>query len=71
MATEIEIVDAVPAEVIEQMAEAIRIAYSNVRDPEAMKKAAARMDRRAENKARLYGIHEAAVDIVREMRAGR
>ena len=69
MATEIE--DTIPAEIIDKMAEAIRIAYSNVRDPEVMKKAAERMDRRAEKNARLYGIHEAAVDIVREMRDSR
>jgi hypothetical protein len=66
-----EIIDAIPAELIKQMAEAIQIAYSNVRDPEAMKKAAERMDRRAEKNARIYGLHEAAVDIVREMRDSR
>ena len=66
-----EIIGTVPAEVIEQMAEAVRIAYSNVRDPEVMKKAAERMDRRAEKNARMYGIHDAAVDIVREMRDSR
>jgi hypothetical protein len=53
------------------MEEAVRIAYTNVRNPEAMKKAAERMDERAEKNARLYGTHEAAVDIVREMRDSR
>jgi hypothetical protein len=66
-----EIVDSIPAEVVEQISEAIRIAYSNVRDPEAMKKAAEWMDHRAEKNARIYGIHNAAVDIVREMRDSR
>jgi hypothetical protein len=58
-------------EVLKEMQEAVRTAYSKVRDPEVMKKAAERMDRRAEKNAQLYGIHDGSVDIVREMRDSR
>lgn len=59
-------------EVLARMEEAVRNAYSsNVRDPVAMKEACDRMDRMAEKNARLYGVHNDGVDIIREMRESR
>lgn len=46
-------------------------AANGLRDPKAMKKAAERMDRRAEKNAALYGVQNAGVDIIREMRDSR
>jgi hypothetical protein len=53
------------------MEDAVRIAYSNVRDPTVIKTAAERMDRRAEKNRQLFGVQGIGVDIIREMRDSR
>jgi hypothetical protein len=67
----IEVSPPIAPEVLKDLHEAMRVAYSNVRDPEVMRKAAERMDRRAEKNAQLYGTHDMGANIVREMRDGR
>ena len=61
----------IPAEVLTDMEQAVKIAYSNVRDPERMKQAAERMDRLREKNAKLYPGPDIGVEIIREMRDGR
>jgi hypothetical protein len=61
----------VPPEVMAELRAAAEAAAKGMRDPEGMKKAAERMDRRAEENAKLYGVHDVGVDIIREMRESR
>jgi hypothetical protein len=42
-----------------------------IRDPEAAKKAAERMDRMREENRRTFGVQNIGVDIIREMRDAR
>ncbi|MBI2808597.1 MAG: hypothetical protein HYX68_26715 [Planctomycetes bacterium] len=59
---------AIPPEVMAELHLAAGAAVKGIRDREGMKKAAERMDHRAEKNASLYGVHDVGVDIIREMR---
>jgi hypothetical protein len=61
----------IPPEVLKEMEDAVRIAYSNVRDPTVMKTAGERMDRRAEKNRQLFGVQDIGVNIIGEMRDSR
>jgi hypothetical protein len=61
----------IPPEVMAELRAAATAAANGIRDPERMKEAAERMDRRAEANAKLYGVHDIGVDIIREMRESR
>lgn len=51
-----------------ELDEAIRRAMSGQRDPEIMRKAFARMDRRREENAKRFGVQNIAVQLIREGR---
>jgi hypothetical protein len=57
-----------PPELLAEMEEAARIALSNVRDPEVMRQASARMDRMREENRKRFGIQDVAVDLIRQVR---
>jgi hypothetical protein len=61
----------IPAEVMAELRAAAEYAAKGVRDRETMRKAAERMDRRAEENAKLYGVQNIGVEIIREMRDSR
>jgi hypothetical protein len=61
----------IPAEVMAELQAAAEQAASDVRDPEAMRKACERMDRMREKNRALYGEQDIGVDIIREMRDSR
>lgn len=61
----------IPAEVMAELRAAAEYAAKRVRDPEVMRKACERMDRRAEENAKRYGVQNVGVDIIREMRDSR
>ncbi len=67
MATEYE-TTAIPAELLAEMEQAVRIALSNVRDPEIMRQAAERMEHMREELRRKGGEMNIAVGLVREVR---
>jgi hypothetical protein len=50
------------------MEEAARIAMSNVRDPEEMKKACERMDKMREDIKKKHGVLDIGVPAIRELR---
>jgi predicted DNA-binding antitoxin AbrB/MazE fold protein len=58
----------IPDELWEEIERATEIALSNVRDPEVMRKAAERMDRRAEQIYKREGLLDIAVPYLRESR---
>jgi hypothetical protein len=55
-------------ELLAEMQEAVRVAFSNVRDPEAMKRACERMDRISEEIRKEHGLLDIAVPSIRELR---
>ena len=61
----------IPPEVMAELKAAAEYAAKGVRDSEVMRKACARMDARAEKNAKLYGVQDVGVDIIREMRESR
>jgi hypothetical protein len=61
----------IPPEVMAELRAAATAAAKGARDRDRMKKAAERMDHRAEENAKLYGVHDVGVDIIREMRESR
>ena len=58
----------IPAALLADMEEAARLAMTNVRDPERMRKACERMDRMREEIYRRHGILDIAVPAIRELR---
>jgi hypothetical protein len=57
----------IPPDVLADLQEAADRAARGVRDPEAMRKAADRMDRIREENRRLFGEQPVGVEIIREM----
>ena len=57
-------------EVWGEVEQSIQTALSNVRDPEAMRTAAERMDHLSERIRRRHGVLDVVVPILREMRNG-
>ncbi len=55
-------------ELLAEMEEAAKIAMSNVRDPEVMKKACERMDKMREEIYQKHGILDIGVPAIRELR---
>ena len=58
----------IPADLLAELREAAENAVRGVRDPEAMRQAAARMDRMREELRQRQGELNVAVDLVRETR---
>lgn len=61
----------IPPEVMAELRAAAEYAAKKVRDPEVMRKACERMDRMAEKNAKIHGVQDVGVDIIREMRDSR
>ena len=61
----------IPAEVMAELKAAAKLADSDIRDPEEMRKACERMDRMREENRKLFGEQSIGVDLIREMRDGR
>jgi hypothetical protein len=59
---------AIPDELRTALREALEKLALGIRDPQAAKKACERMDRMREENRRLFGEHNNAVEIIREMR---
>ena len=59
---------AIPPEVKSALQEALANLAKGIRDPEAAKKAAARMDRMREETRKRVGVVNVAVDLIRELR---
>ena len=58
-------------ELMAELQEAAAKLAKGIRDPEAAKKAAERMDRMREENRKIFGVQNVGVDIIREMRDGR
>ncbi len=58
----------IPPEVMAELQEAARLALAGVRDPEAMRRACARMDRMREEVRRKHGLLDIGVPAIRELR---
>lgn len=58
----------IPPEVMAELEEAARLALAGVRDPEAMDRASARMDRMRDEVRRKHGILDIGVPAIRELR---
>ena len=63
-----ESINEYPPDVRAELEEAIRVAMSGVRDPEAMRLACERMDRMREEIRRKHGILDIGVPAIRELR---
>jgi hypothetical protein len=61
----------IPAELKADLRQALDSLAKGIRDPEAAKRAAQRMDRMREENRRLLGEQNSAVGIIREMRDSR
>ena len=59
---------AIPAKLKAELTQALELLAKGIRDPQAAKHAADRMDRMREENCRLFGEQESAVGIIREMR---
>jgi hypothetical protein len=57
-----------PPEIMAELEEAARQALSGIRDPEAMRRACERMDRRREEIRQKHGILDIGVPAIRELR---
>ena len=60
----------IPAALLAEMEEAARLAMTNVRDPEAMRRACEQMDRISEEIRRKHGVLDIGVPAIRELRDG-
>jgi hypothetical protein len=60
----------IPPDVLAAMEEAALAALSNVRDPEAMRKASERMDLMREEIRKEHGVLDIGVPAIRELRDG-
>lgn len=61
----------ISAELKAELRQALDLLAKGVRDPEAAHNAAERMDRMREENRQLFGEHNIAVEIVRQMRDSR
>ncbi|HYV37651.1 MAG TPA: hypothetical protein VE988_18325 [Gemmataceae bacterium] len=61
----------IPPEVMAALRKAAEKASKGIRDPEEMRLACERMDRRREENARIFGVQDIGVEIIREMRDSR
>ncbi len=60
----------IPPELLAEMQEVAERAAKGIRDPEAMRKACARMDRMREEIRKKHGILDIGVPAIRELRDG-
>ena len=60
----------IPAALLAEMEVAARLAMTNVRDPEAMRRACEEMDRISEEIRRKHGVLDIGVPAIRELRDG-
>jgi hypothetical protein len=58
----------IPPEILAEMAEAARLAISNVRDRDAMRSACAEMDRISEEIRQKHGVLDIGVPAIRALR---
>jgi hypothetical protein len=58
----------IPPDLMAEMEEAVRRAMAGIRDPELMRRACERMDRRSEEIRKRHGILDIGVPAIRELR---